>query len=244
MEYFDVVINVGPKDEPVIRDQIKYTLENIVGRHRVYLISYDPTLTVEGAITVPETAFPFTIADVEAKFGKACERNGWYLQQLFKLYAHVAIPALTRRYLCLDADTYFLKPTKFIDDDDGRALLTTSEEFTIAYMDHMRRLHPSLERVGPYSGITHHMMFETACVQDLFRLVEGYHKKPFWRAFLDCVDQVRGSGASEYDIYFNFVILYHSDKIRRRELRWQNTDRLEPEKGFDYVSMHWYFRKT
>ena len=41
------------------------------------------------------------------------DRIGWYLQQLLKFYAGFVIPDILQRYLIIDCDTHFLKPTKF-----------------------------------------------------------------------------------------------------------------------------------
>ena len=52
-----------------------------------------------------------------------------------------------------------------------------------------------------------------------------------------------GSGASEYEIYFNFMNIYHNDKIKIRELYWKNeSDLNKSDDRMDYVSVHWYMR--
>jgi hypothetical protein len=57
------------------------------------------------------------------------------------------------------------------------------------------------------------------------------------------VTEVTDSGASEYEIYFNYMLNYHNDKIELRKLNWSNQDNLDvlsPE--LDYISYHWYIR--
>ena len=81
-------------------------------------------------------------------------------------------------------------------------------------------------------------------------MVEIYHhnNKPFWKIFLENVDiNLRsdgGSGASEYEIYLNFMLIYHSDKLKFRELKWKNTNNIYDimNINYDYISYHWYLR--
>jgi hypothetical protein len=84
----------------------------------------------------------------------------------------------------------------------------------------MKKLHPTFEKVYPHkSGVTHHMMFQTKYVRELMDLVENFHgKNKFYEIFLECIDHSDISGASEYEIYFNYMLKYHPDEIKWREL--------------------------
>ena len=110
---FDVVVPIGPNDVKKVMDQMNYTKKNIVGYRNIYIVCYDPDVKIEGCISINENTFPFTIQTVVEKHGKSW-RNGWYLQQLIKLYSGQVIPGILDRYLVLDSDTFFLKPIKFI----------------------------------------------------------------------------------------------------------------------------------
>ena len=114
---FDIVIPVGPNDINQIHEQIKSTKQNIIDYRTIYIITSNPELTIDGCIIIDETIFPFTKKDIELYHGKG-DRTGWYLQQLLKLYAGKVIPNILDKYLVIDSDTYFLKPTRFIDPDD------------------------------------------------------------------------------------------------------------------------------
>ena len=109
---FDIVIPIGPNDKHIIEQQLEYTKKNIIGYRKIYLICYDPTIKFEDCITIDETIFPFTI-DTVIKFHTKNRRNGWYLQQLLKLYAGIVIPTILKRYLVIDADTFFYETNKF-----------------------------------------------------------------------------------------------------------------------------------
>lgn len=55
-------------------------------------------------------------------------------------------------------------------------------------------------------------------------------------------EHILGSGASEYEIYFNFILKNHGNDIEIRNLNWCNTNNLSNIDEFDYVSYHWYNR--
>jgi hypothetical protein len=94
------------------------------------------------------------------------------------------------------------------------------------------------------------MIFNTHFVSELFNMVELYHnKEPFWKVFLKLVDKDRydSSGASEYEIYFNYMLIHHFDKISVRKLNWNNVTSLNNINEFisnkyNYISYHYYLR--
>jgi hypothetical protein len=63
----------------------------------------------------------------------------------------------------------------------------------------------------------------------MFELVEAKYNKRFWVIFIESVEEHKKypinrveSGASEYELYFNFMIKYHNDKMIIRNLNWTN----------------------
>jgi len=173
------------------------------------------------------------------------DRNGWYLQQLLKLYAGKTISGILEKYLVIDSDTFFLKPTRFIENN--KCLYNFGTEYHKPYFDHMFHLDKDLIRFDKYkSGICHHMMFETKYINELISKIETNHYDTFFNVFLKSVSQtqITGSGASEYEIYFNYMLINHSDKINIRFLKWQNMkytkDNNLDNGDLDYVSYHWY----
>ena len=142
---FDIVVCVGPHDNDIVSDVLPYTKRNVLGYRNIYLVCSNPNISVPGTITIDEKNFPFTISDLQIMFGNN-DRNGWYLQQLLKFYAGNIIPGILKRYLIIDCDTHFLKPTKFITDD-GKHIFTTGSEYHIPYFLHMNKLHDSKSSV-------------------------------------------------------------------------------------------------
>lgn len=241
---FDIVICVGPNDKDIIFDTINYTKKNVIGYRNIYLVCYDPTIAIDGTIPIHEAAFCFTKKDVSHILGEN-DRNGWYLQQLLKLYAGFTIPNILDNYLVIDSDTYFLKPTEFISNE-GKPIYTIGMEYHTPYFEHMNRLDSTLHKIHPFSGISHHCMFNKKILAELFACVENNfgNECRFWQLFLQKVDtqHVLGSGASEYEIYFTYLNLYHFDKILVRQLNWRNANGLILNGDYDYLSVHWYIR--
>ena len=170
-----------------------------------------------------------------------CDRNGWYLQQLLKLYAGFAIPDILDSYLVIDCDTFFLRPVTFYED--GKFLYAYGDENRDYYFIHMNRLHETFEKhCHDKSGICHHMMFETTYLLEIMRKIEAIHQEPFYVVFLKMVSDVNGSGASEYEIYFHYMLKYHRNAIEIRPLKWRNGNRFSVNEQLDYISYHWYMR--
>lgn len=242
---FDVVIPLGPNDLQNIEKQIECTKTNVVGFRNIYIVTPIPNFICTNCIIVDESIFPF--ADQIAVYHGKDKRNGWYLQQLIKLYAGFVIPGILDRYLVIDADTFFLNPTKFINSEN-QCLYNFGREYHCHYFDHMQRLHPDLTRPYELSGICHHMIFETRLIKKLFKLVEKNENKPFWVIFLEKVEPwLRhgfGSGASEYELYFNYVCKFHPDEIEVRELSWENVRKLDFTMELDYISYHHFMRDS
>jgi hypothetical protein len=242
---FDVVIPVGPNDLDIIKQQIEYTKKNVIDRRNIYIITPSTELVLDGCIIINDNIFPFSIKDLISMRGESA-RHGWYLQQLIKLYAGYVIPDILESYLVIDADTFFIKPTKFYTED-SIPLYNTGTEYHIPYFNHMIEIHNTLHRVDTtMSGICHHMLFEKKYIDALFLLVETAHKQPFWKVFIDKIknEQYNSSGASEYEIYFNYMLIYYPTQIKLRMLKWTNTNTLNSLVGdYDYISYHWYMRR-
>jgi FkbM family methyltransferase len=240
---YDIVIPVGPNDEEVIYKQLEFTKKKILGYRNIYLVLSNKDLSFSECITIDEKIFPFTIETVSKYHGKN-PRNGWYLQQLLKLYSAFIIPDILDNYLVIDSDTFFLKPTKFMNNDFF--MFNFGFESHIPYFKHMLLLDESFVKNINVSGICHHMLFNKNIIKEIMDIVERKHSKIFYEVFLEKVSEIDylGSGASEYELYFNYIIKNHTDKINIRQLKWSNVNSLDLEKYkyFDYISYHHYLR--
>lgn len=253
---FDIVIPLGPNDVSLVNEQLKYTKKNIVGFRKIFIVTFSTQISLLeehcDCILVDETMFPFQKQDVQDLFIPNSPRIGWYYQQLLKLYAGSVIPTILDNYLVIDADTFFLQPTTFFED--GKPLYVTATEYHHVYFVHMKKMEDSLKRMDPrLSGVCHHMLFQNKFLHELFAKVEkdnpnNPNQLCFWRHFLQCVDPKEmgrfGSGASEYEIYFNFLLQYHSDAIQVRPLIWKNCAYLQPSdpETYSFASCHYWQR--
>jgi hypothetical protein len=246
---YDIVIPVGPNDSFLLVKQLEYTQTNCIGYRNIYIVASTQveSFVPSSCIFIDEGIFPFKLTDLHTFANSdASQRNGWYFQQLIKLYAGSIIPDILPRWLVIDADTFFLRPTSFIRDN--KCLYANGTEYWPYYFDHMNRLIPGLNKVEPISGICHHMMFEQRFVKELMNLVEQ-NGDPFWITFLSKVGsehkygEYGAAGASEYELYFNYMLTFHRDEITLRPLKWRNVETLDLSLEYDYISYHHHSRK-
>jgi hypothetical protein len=267
MDIFDIVIPLGPNERKQFPTQLSYLVKHVIGFRNIYIITRDAHSVLSDLSAfflefpiriqlIDESIFPFSIQDVASVFYPKCNRNAWYFQQLLKLYAGSVVPGILSDYLVVDADVFFLKPTHFVARD--KPFIDVGNEYHLPYFQHMNRLHPALRRMIELSGICHHMYFKQEWIQELFLYVETRYSTmnsqylPFWKLFLLHVDEHKShpidfveSGASEYEIYFHFIVQFHSDEILLRKLNWENIKcdfSIESLSSLDYdfVSIcHW-----
>ena len=246
---FDIVIPLGPNEKKNIHKQIEYTKKNVIGYRNIYIVTNNfDNIQIDGCQIIDESIFPFKmtdIADYFAQYNGKNNRNGWYLQQLIKLYASFVIEGILDTYLVIDADVFFLKPIEFCKN--SHFIFTTGNEEHKPYFKHMEKLHPSFQKVTELSGISHHMIFDKKYLIELFNMVENVHNKLFWKAFIECVDEhekhsihAQESGASEYELYFNYMVKNHKNIIEIRQLNWSNKHmsyNLSNNDNMDYIAL-------
>jgi hypothetical protein len=139
-------------------------------------------------------------------------------------------------------DTFFLKPTIFINNN--KCLYNYGTEYHIQYFEHMLKMDKDLVKIDKTkSGICHHMMFEKIYINELINKIEEKHNDKFYNVFLKMVTDFTGAGASEYEIYFNYMLKNYSNKISIRPLKWINSTSINHiNSPYDYISYHWYMR--
>lgn len=242
----DVVIVYHSKDNKTISHCLD-GLKHIKELRNIYCISNERC-----HYYVDEAKAPFSLKDVALYVGK--DRSGWYFQQLLKLYAWYIIPELSETYLIVDSDTIFCNDVSFITSA-GLPKYAIGPEYHIPYFEHIQRLIPVLNKQAIHSGICHHMVFQQKYLQEMIKLVENIHNVPFWKCALQNVDPIHytGSGMSEYELYFNYMLKYRPTEIELRELKWANVQDIPNSKtktipeilnecsSLDFVSIHsWY----
>lgn len=202
-----------------------------------------------------EANYPFSFQDVALALAKDDPkliqdggRVGWYYQQLLKLYAPLVIPGISPNVLILDSDAIFLNPVSFLNENNG-GMYNHGIEYHAPYFQHAARLIPGFHKeFERYSGISHHMIFQKPIIEALLEEVERHHGGPFWHIFCRLVSPTDiFAGASEYEIYFNYVFA-RTNQVSLRPLKWRNIHRLSDidrcrKKRLHYVCLHSYSRK-
>ncbi len=259
-EPIDVVITCIEKDLKTLNLCIESIRTYCQGVRRIIVVS--PKLLTDKAEWFDEKLFPFSFADVSYYLNgqdqnrsreflsKPGSRCGWYYQQLLKLYAGFVIPDISSNVLIVDADVVFLRPISFLNEQGG-GLYTSGSECHKPYFVHAKELIPGFQKVYPnLSGVAHHMLFQRPVLIDLFEVVESAHQMDFWKAFCFFVNpsDLNRSGASEYEIYFNFVLL-RTDQVSLRPLKWKNAKDLKnlgdyKKRKYDYVAFHEYLTSS
>ena len=139
------------------------------------------------------------------------------------------IPEILDKCLVIDADTFFLKPTVFIKNN--KCLYNFGSEYHYPYFAHMLKLDEELIKVDKNkSGICHHMMFEKKYINELMNKIEEKHNDTFYNIFLKMVTDV------------NYIFKNHNNNVEIRQLNWSNSNTLNINTNFDYISCHWYNR--
>ena len=252
---YDIVVCIGPKDLEVAKMCLRTIQKHVQHYGMIYTVTRDP-FEYPNTTNVLESAFPVTIQDVN-RIIQVPSRAGWYYQQLLKLYAPDAIPDLMEDYVVIDSDTLFLRSISFVmrDENETRRMSynATLGENHQPYFEWMRRLHPSFEKRIPHSGVCHHMVFSKSIVRELKQKVERFQleayslSRPFWFYFLEKVDPSHRSlsGASEYEMYFNYMLQYHPLYTAVRSIPFssiKDLNELNAPRTEWYVNYHWWNR--
>lgn len=248
----DVVIPCAKKDLRTLELCIKGIKQNGINIRRIIVVS--EKRYTSNAEWFDEAFFPFTKLDMSLQlFSNDKEKAlnylsahkhtaGWIFQQLLKLYAPLVIPDISPNVLMLDADTIFLTPVEFMNED-GQALFNARTMFVQSYLNHLKKVLPDLELYSEqYSGVTHHMLFQRPVLEHLFdTLSDRYHCEP-WKALLQCINNPIKGCLSEYEIYFNYYYAI-TGHLNLRLLKWWNIPSLRllnryKNEGAHYISCH------
>lgn len=205
-DLIDAVIPFEPRDEELLAPCVRSVRGFVPDVRHVYVVgAQDPQL--DGARFIDERMFPF-------------DASRPYLRQLIRLHFPTVNRPCLEHVLAVEPFTRFLRACRFIQD--RRVVLNFGDEYHPASFEHIARLHPALHRMFAYSGIADCMLLRRSWLEELHRLVETQHGPlPFWRAYLQAIDPADGDrGASDYELYFNFCLMFHVEDVILRRFRW------------------------
>lgn len=144
---------------------------------------------------------------------KKSKKIGWIYQQCLKLNIDTIFG--NANCLIVDVDTIFLQKQHFIINN--KYVLKTSDEYHILY----RKINQTLlntKDIKWKSFIAHHQIISTFHLSLLKQKIETNSKENFWKFLLSEIASNDG-WFSEYELYGNYMNLFHRDKI---ELRYWN----------------------
>lgn len=225
----DIVIPYHPKDSSTIKLCIESIHKYVKQYKNIYIVSHK-NHNISTTIWKNLDCFPFKGEDIEKIYTKQNNKQGWYLQQLIKLYAVVCIPNITETIVIIDSDTVFCNDIYLYNDTINKPNLNILHDLTKGrpeyhkpYFNHMKQLHPSLKRMNNnISGMSHVFAFKKKIVLDLFKLVEDYDNtnKKFWEIFLLYSNTSNhDSAASEFEIMINFILLNYKQEYNN--VKWK-----------------------
>ena len=256
---FDIVISSCKKDEFVLQKAIESIKKYVKGYRRIIVVSNEKLTDADGAEWFDEKRYPFTMKDMYDYMDKMVpdekrRRKVSYINQLIKLYAHKVIPDLLDNILIYDSDIVFIKETFFFEEDKplyGNRIVSLDPYQQ--YLNHHLQLHPSFDfgnklelnikfkKKGDFcSGICHHIMYNKEIIQEMINLVEKQHNEIFWKFYLKRVDtrdtnHMKHCEPANCELYYNYVNLFHPDKIRVRPITWKE-EAAVPKKQNNIVS--------
>jgi hypothetical protein len=251
---FDVVIPYHPKDADILDYCVNGVRTFLKDARKIYIISQtDPEQ--DDTIWIPESRFPFQKSDVQAIVQCENGREGWYFQQLLKLYCSRLLgEELLPQVLLLDSDVVICRPISFFNSKGANLVniyLDWNKDTHSPYFPHLQTV------LGPeytfneewYSGVTDHMMIRTDHLEDILRHIESKASvpgTPAWKLLLQAVDsQYKNmSGMSEFEMIYYYVLKNFPTEYERRPLRrhWSPYFKDLRNDSNDMVIFHSYFR--
>ena len=249
----DIIYVCHSKDKQMLIESIQSVFKFAQYFNKIYLISKHnfllESIYENKIVFIDESLYPFNIDDIINNLPADCPsyKYGWYYQQLLKLYAKDVLANLTEHYLVIDSDVIFLNFINFFNEDNI-PYFTLGNEYNKPYFDHMELLLPGLQKQHVKSGISHHMIFNINILSEMINRVEKIHGEPFWKSFLRLTGSFAENNcrASEYEIYFSYVLKYYPSKYIIRELPWKNSEFKNSNEinntDMIYIAFHdWYF---
>lgn len=217
-EKFDILFLCHEKDKDILKKNIEYTKKNVIGYRKIFILSKENYFPNDKDIEfVNENIFPFNKEDIARYAPKG--RAGWYYQQFLKLYAlNVIKKGILDNLLIIDADVTFIRKTKFFDN--GKPLYSFEIGYHQPYYEIMEKVLGFGKQKSDLSGTVHHMMYQRKYIDELLYFVKRTKGKELWKIIMENIDLDTISGFCEQEVYFNYMLKFHPDKIKIRRLRF------------------------
>ena len=247
----DVLIPYHDKDRNIIAMCVRGCAENIKNLGTIYVVSNKMNLQLDNIRLIDEKElFDGRLSKkyVESRWAREnpnlADRAGWLFQQFIKMGCAYSLANLSDYYLVVDSDVVFLKPTRFLENN--QTLLAKTDEFHQPYFDCYERLlaEPADRNC---SWVAHHMLISKSIMLELLRNIEQRFGEKWYDAILDNIDYTQRSSFSEYEMYGHYLQNHHPKKLAARKLVCLQKLKLRHIpmiilNRVDYVALHSYKR--
>jgi hypothetical protein len=173
-------------------------------------------------------------------------RAFWVFQQFLKLGAFMIIDGLSENYLHIDADSIWLKPQRFLTDDN-RIIYSEGDLLWQPYVDAFKRiLHEA--PLNNFCFTHHHFMWNQILLKELFAQIETIHHKPWYTTIFDSLDYNQLSAHSEDELWGHWLLIHHPERLLFKRLNaidiTEVPTSLDDERyaQYDFVTAHWWLR--
>jgi hypothetical protein len=246
----DVVIPTCLKDLDTLGSVIKGIKRNVEHVRNIYVVcNHIYKDKIKEGIFIDEEIYPFNMASIKSiihnilMFYPHGRQEGWWFQQLLKLYSFQVIKNISSNILIVDSETIFYN--KYRPIKDNKAYYAVSKEVFHHFRIHMKHLLNDINIFSNrISGICHQMLFQTHVLQNLIDRVEKYHLDmrgiymPFWKIMLTLAERYK-IYYSEYDIYFNFMLTFHRNAVKiTNNISWDVSATIPGETNYTYITAH------
>lgn len=234
---------IGPKDYINAQEFINNKLATVSNLKKIYYLA-EIDLNLINCVYVDPEKFT-SIRDVLDKSNVKPERYGWYYQQLCTLFFLSLIDTEERFTLMCASDIFFNNEINFFDESLPIITLGRSPyhaEFMFIFCRLFNLDHSSIFHNQKYSAISHHSVFEKNVVMQLLNEFGNTLEEQI-QYIVNSINFKVKSGLSEYELYFNYMLLRNHHFKLRETIYIDCPDRTS---GFvkvaPMVAEHWYMR--
>jgi len=247
-EEFDILLVCHEKDKEILKKSIRSIKKNVVGYRKIFLLSKENFCPNDKEVNfVNENIFPFNKEEIGKYAPKG--RAGWYYQQFLTLYfIDVMGDQVLDNVLAINSDVVFVRKVKFFDN--GKPLYNFEVGYHEPYYEILEKIFGFGKQNLRLSGTTHHMMYQRKYMDEILNFKFKTKGTELWKEIMNNIDTGTESGLSEQDLYFNYVLRYHPNKVKIRKIKfvdfpyngpfWRSLFRMF---GYTYIASHEYLTR-
>ncbi len=217
-EIVDIVIPTVSKDYSLLSAYLE-GLKNICQHiNKVYIVS-NQNVAIQnfcesnGCIFVDELSVLGYGKDAIKYNVGGLDRSGWIFQQLLKLSGDKFVEK--QNYIIVDSDTILLTPQSFIQN--GQYVFFQNEEWHEPYFESFKEIF-GRAAITRLSFTSHMMVFNTEYLKAMKKEIETLHKMSWDQVYLGRINNNEQSCISDYELYANWVLLNHPQKVYAKPL--------------------------